>query len=252
MNNELIAKITDEPSIKYIFCDYYDTIIHRKVHPLEPFRIWAKSLKEDFNLKLSINSIYKIRRASINHVSRKIEKVETEIGYELIMREIYHRINSLKAIDTQIVPFVSFLERSYEADYESEAGVQYLNMDVIKALRCLKNQGYIIYCVSDFYSDEAFIERLMENHGVLDLYEKIFVSASQNASKENSGLLYVKIMEEHNIEPNQVLMVGDNYTSDYVNAKLQGMEAFHLKSLSNKLKQKAQFIMLMTRNVFYS
>jgi predicted HAD superfamily hydrolase len=185
-------------------------------------------------------------------VSAQMGIVETEIAYEVIIREIYNRLNETQVLNAKAVNFSSFLDKSLEADYNSEANVQYLNKDVIAVLRHLKDKGYIIYCVSDFYSDESFIKRLMRKHGVLDLYDKVYVSASENASKENNGLLFSQILKSNQIDPNQAFMIGDNFKSDFVNAKMHGLRAYHLKSFQNKIKQKAQFAQLTARILFSS
>jgi len=38
MDTNLIAKIEETTTVKYIFCDYYDTVIHRRVHPMSFMR----------------------------------------------------------------------------------------------------------------------------------------------------------------------------------------------------------------------
>lgn len=248
MNSQLIAQVKQAANVKYIFCDYYDTVVHRRVHPLQPFKIWANLLMREMDLKTSIKEIYKIRRASMRFLSGKTNVVESELSYDVVMREVYDRLVNSKAISSQI-PFSAFLKHSYEADYQSESSVQYLNRKTVATLQSLKDQGYKIFCVSDFHSDEELLSRLTQFHGIGHLYDKIFVSAAQNASKENNGALFKRILEKEGISPAEVLMVGDNPISDVANAKLHGIEAYYLKRYRYKFRQKYQFFILYLSNL---
>jgi len=240
MIQPLISKVKNSEAIKYIFCDYCDTVIHRKVHPLKPFNIWSKLMIKELGLSVSIQDLFEIRRNSMRSLSEKKEKAETELLYSEIMREVY---DSLVTRDkkNEVVSFLDFLKYANEADYEAEASVQYLNKKTVATLRYLKNEGYTIYCVSDFHSETHLLERLIKFHGINDLYDKVFVSATQQASKENGGLLFKQILEQDGIAPNTVLMVGDNPISDVANAELNGMESYYLKRYLQKLKQKIQY-----------
>ena len=80
MDEHLIAKAKKFKELEYIFCDYYDTIIHRKVHPLKPFKIWAKSIKSDFKVNKTVNEIYKLRRSVMHTLSTSLKVAESEIG----------------------------------------------------------------------------------------------------------------------------------------------------------------------------
>lgn len=247
MNEKLLKKIGQLPDVKYVFFDYYDTVIHRRVHPLQPFKSWAKILKKEMTLSISVNDLYNLRRKALRNLSSKTNCVESELNYEKVMQEIYNKLVDLEKISSA-QSFNKFLDISNSADYESESSVQYLNTKTVNTLRSLKNKGYKIYCVSDYHSDEELMSKLLAFHGIRKLYDKVYISASQNASKENQGLLFKKIIKEEGILPTEIFMVGDNPVSDIANAKLNGIEAFYLKRYSYKVKQKIQFIFFIFRN----
>ena len=75
MKNQLIDQVMESEDIKYVFCDYYDTVVHRKVHPLKPFKIWAKSIKRDLQLEIPVNDIYNMRRVLMGFLSSKTNLV---------------------------------------------------------------------------------------------------------------------------------------------------------------------------------
>ena len=79
----------------------------------------------------------------------------------------------------------------------------------------------------------------------------MIVSSTQNASKENKGILYKKLIDKEGISPEQIFMIGDNKKSDYINAKRHGIAAYHLKRYKQKVLQKLFFaVFLVGRYVF--
>lgn len=237
MQHRLIVKAENTPNLKYIFCDFYDTLIHRSVHPMEPFRIWAKILIRELGLKISIKSLYEIRKSSMRFLSRQENIRECEVNYELNILEVYNRLVTTDKM-SQSLDFETFYECSRSADFISESQSQYLNQSLLKALIILKSKGYKIYCVSDFHFDEELMKKLLVFHGLSCLYDNIYISSSEIASKENGGILFQKILKKEKINPGEVLMVGDNQKSDFLNARLHGIESVHLKHLKHKYLQK--------------
>lgn len=247
MNNKLISQVNKKTDLKYIFCDYYDTVVHRKVHPLRPFKIWAQLVKQEMDLSISTHDLYEMRRVKMKALSVRIGRFESELSYDMVMEEIYQELVNLDKIHSHI-PFKAFLDCASEADYKSESRVQYVNKKMVHTLQILKNKGFSIYCVSDFYWDEALMSRLMKYHNIYHLYDKVFVSAAQNASKENSGVLFKRILENQGISSNEVLMVGDNPISDVAHAKLHGIDVHYLKRYKYKLRQKFLFLEFLLSN----
>lgn len=239
MDKKLIAFIEKNKDVKYIFCDYYDTIVHRKVHPLHTFKVWAKNVIREIGINASIEEVYKIRAASMQHLAEKAHLYESEISYETVIREVYHRLINTKKL-AEGVDFNFFHQCFMEADYDAESSVQYLNTTTIATLKHLSDLGYRIFCVSDFHFSTELMQRLLKYHGAHTIFDKVCVSASYNASKENKGILYKKILEEEHIESNEVIMIGDNAKSDVAYAKLHSIKGFHLKRLSKKINQKVR------------
>ncbi|MBO6531949.1 MAG: HAD family hydrolase [Muricauda sp.] len=237
MDRKLIARVEGNKDINYIFCDYYDTIVHRNVHPLHTLKVWAKNLKREVGLNNSIDEIYAIRADSLKYIAEKSNIFESEVSYEIVVREVYERLINIASLDS-CVAFDFFYECFLEADYDAESNVQHLNVDMINTLKHIKDLGYKIFCVSDFHFNTHLMERLLKFHGIYSIYDKICVSASYNASKENKGILYKKILKEYSINAGQVLMIGDNQISDVKFAELHGINAYHLKRRTKNIKQK--------------
>ena len=69
--NQLHSQLNDK-NIKFLFTDYYDTIVHRKVHPNYTQRIWAKFMIRELGLTTSIDELYFTRQASVKYLIEKL------------------------------------------------------------------------------------------------------------------------------------------------------------------------------------
>ncbi|MFS4417360.1 HAD family hydrolase [Maribacter sp. 2307ULW6-5] len=237
MSKALLSKIVDTPKVKFIFCDFYDTVVHRNVHPMQVFKIWAKLMIVEFGLPLGVPDLFAIRRASLSHLAQKSGLKESEVPYDRLIAEVHQRLISSCHL-SRTLDSKRFIQAFRTADYRAETSVQYLNLEAVEALRELKARGYSIYCVSDFHLDEALIRRIMEHHGILDVYDDVFVSASRMASKENKGLLYQQLLQTLKVSPQEVFMIGDNKVVDVAHAQRHGIQAYFFKRTKHKALQK--------------
>ena len=238
MNRELIGQIQKDKDVEYIFCDFYDTIVHRNVHPYHTFKLWAKHLKRELGLPSSSYDLFKIRRASMKFLSQKTGLFESELSYIDVIKEVRNRLECANLIHPDHHVLENFAIFFKEADFFAEISVQYLNPQMIDTLKQLKEIGYKLYCVSDFHFDTDIMERLLEHHGIANIYDGVFVSAAYNASKEHKGILYKKILEELQINGGQAYMIGDNLRSDVEYAQLYHIKAYYLKRRYVKINQK--------------
>ena len=236
MSLNQLHKYLEEKDVKFLFTDYFDTIVHRHVHPNYTQRIWAKFIIRELGLQVSIDELYFIRQESLRYLSKTLNREDVEIPYKRLKEEICIRlINSRVLNETNKDTFMSLFE---QADVKAESSVQYVNLEVIDTLKYFKSKGGKIYLVSDFYGSKSLFEKLLLHHGILDLFDGIYSSADQEKSK-HSGKIYEAILSDLAISPNAVLMIGDNKKSDYNNAIKNGLNAYllpHKKHLKrNKL-----------------
>lgn len=214
-----------EKNIKFLFTDYYDTIVHRKVHPNYTQRIWAKLMIRELGLPISIDELYFTRQASVNYLIEKLGQEDVEIPYNTLKEEICKRLINADVISIEEKgDFISLFE---DADVRAESDVQYLNQDVLNTLRSFKSNGGKVYLVSDFYGSKTLFKKLLTYHGILELFDGIYSSAELEASK-HTGSIYAPILSELAIEARDVMMIGDNLRSDYTNAIKNGLNAYQL------------------------
>tara|TARA_R110002111_G_scaffold118347_3_gene180828 strand:+ start:15387 stop:17456 length:2070 start_codon:yes stop_codon:yes gene_type:complete len=222
--NQLHKEI-EEKGIKFLFTDYYDTIVHRRVHPNYTQRIWAKLMIRELGLPISIDELYFIRQASVKYLIGKLGKEDVEIPYEALKQEICKRLINADIISIdEKEAFISLFE---DADVRAESSVQYLNQDVLDTLKYFKSKGVKVYLVSDFYGSKTLFEKLLVHHGISDVFDEVYSSAELEKSK-HAGTIYAPILSELSIEAKDVIMIGDNLRSDYTNAIKSGLNAYQL------------------------
>jgi HAD superfamily hydrolase (TIGR01549 family) len=222
--NKLKLEVEKKDS-RILFVDYFDTLAHRNVHPNYVIKIWAKYIIRAFGLNISIEALYFIRQEAASYLGYKLNKNSVEIKYNVLKEEVYNRLvnnNIIFNIDRE--RFFTYFEI---ADFKSEISVQYLNSEMINFLQGFKEKGGSIYLVSDFFGSRSLFKKMLRYHGVLDLFEDIFSSSSLEESKLN-GSIYKTITTKLSVQPNKVLMVGDNKVSDYRNALSAGLHAYLL------------------------
>ncbi|PKQ45883.1 HAD family hydrolase [Confluentibacter flavum] len=222
-------------NIETLFIDYYDTIVHRKVHPNQTLRIWAKLIIKELGLDTTIENLYFTRISSSEYLAKKHGLDDVELPYEVLKNEIALRlINSNVLPPNKKEPFLQIFEL---ADLESEQMVQYLNPNTIEFLKTLKAQVIKIILISDFYGPKSLFESLLEHHGIKHLFDDVYTSSQLGKSKHR-GNIYSDILNRLGLEAHQAMMVGDNKRSDFLKAKEAGMNAFRLPHKKYLLKNK--------------
>jgi len=234
--SKILTAVVNSPKCSTIFCDLYDTLLHRTVHPHYVLKLWSKAMVRELGLGVTIDELFFIRKASMAHLSDKLDKKSFEIPYRIQIREIYNRLLNHDIVKN--CSFDRFLEYSTSADISSEFEVQFVNKKVKSQLVDLKEKGYNIYCVSDFYLSKEHIAELLKQHGLYGLFNEIYVSSSRESSKEKKGNLFQNVLDELNLDPEEVIMFGDNKQSDVINAKKHGIKAVHIANRHRKIKNK--------------
>ncbi|NNE31767.1 MAG: HAD family hydrolase [Winogradskyella sp.] len=222
--NQLHQKLKKE-NIKVLFTDYYDTLVHRSVHPNYTQRIWAKFMIRELGLPISIDALYFIRKESSKYLLTKTGKLDIETPYEALKQEICKRLINSNIIENDNVS--RFLNLFEEADVRAEISVQYLNQDVLDIIKYFKSNGGKVYLVSDFYGPKSLFEKLVKYHGIEDIFDGIYSSASLEKSK-HTGTIYNQLLSELQIEASEVMMIGDNLKHDFTHALKYGLNAYQL------------------------
>ena len=227
MGNEIIdfyQKENQRKTIKWVFFDCFDTIIHRNLHTDNIAMKWAEKMCQILNLSILPVILYTIRKESEN--SSRLEKgiILKEYTYRELLEQIYMRLSFYEDFKISFCEFYKisldlelFLERKYgHVDKEAEEAIAFFKMKHIK-----------LAIVSDFYLSKDELSSLLGKFGINGI-DHIFVSSDFGKAKY-SGELYEEILKYLGIDPTYILMIGDNKKSDLIRAKSKGIKAFYKK-----------------------
>ncbi|TMM53805.1 HAD family hydrolase [Maribacter algarum] len=231
----LLQKIESKSSCKVVFTDFFDTLVHRIVHPHYTIKLWGKFMIRELGLLINADELFAIRIDSLSHLSNKLFLKTIEVPYEELQIEVYRRL-----INAEVLPntsFEHFCKIFTQADLVSETSVQFKNESLVHSLKEIRGKGYRIYLITDFFLPHEIISKILEYHGMLGVFNAIFVSCDLKKSKE-SGSIYPEVLELTNSSPAETIMVGDNKKSDIINAQKHEIEGIHTKNLRHHFRNK--------------
>ena len=94
---------------------------------------------------------------------------------------------------------------------------------LIETLDELQDRGLRLGLVSNA-SDDANVQRLLDNHGLREYFDPILVSAVQGIRKPNPHI-FKPLLDSWRFEPAEVVMVGDTLGADVLGALNAGMHS---------------------------
>ena len=216
---EYIKELICSNKISVVSFDIFDTLLKRDV--FEPKDIFVL-LNEEYN-KLGNNTslVYfsSIREAAERNCRNKLIDGAKE---EITIDEIYKEIETSYKIDKKITAKLKAKELDLELEHNKPRKIIRELYDLAKY--CNKK----VMCISDIYLSLDTIKNLLHKNGyIMDEY---FVSADLSLTKE-TGNIYEYVKNNMNIEFSEILHIGDNYHTDYENAKNIGINAFHIPKI---------------------
>ena len=181
---------------KVISFDVFDTIINRPfVKTDETFDYLEKEYKAD-------GFVIARKQAEIN--------ARNELHKEVNIDEIYEYIdNTYKSLK--------------EKEIETEISFCHRNTIISPLYEKAKEEGKRVIATSDMYLPKEVVSRILNDSG----YEidEIYVSCEYNKTK-GSGKLFDLVYEKEGIDAEDMIHFGDNYISDYSEARNSGTIAY--------------------------
>ena len=209
LSDELKGLIDESEVISF---DVFDTLIRRVTdEPETVFDIVGK--------QYGINDFRKIRTGLQMKASMQAEKNGRPHAN---LDEIYDFISQ---------------NTSYELDWnevkETELQVEldsvYCNDELMEVFNYAKMHNKRVIITSDMYLNAKQISRMLEKCGYTG-YDALYVSADEHVTKYR-GDIYPYVQKKENVDPKDILHIGDNKASDYDNAVKAGWRAYHYQPL---------------------
>lgn len=182
----------------YVSFDIFDTLIKRDVpNPRTIFVLMEGIIKCKFGLQIE-NFFTKRIEAERKARSKSKDK-------EISIRHIYE-----SAEDPEIRKNAEKIIR-LEKELELVSSHPNYPMQAVYTW-CIKNDKKVVF-TSDMYLEEEFISLLLDKNGY-KVYERIFISSEFGKRKADNGALFEVICSDLQIQPGELIHIGDSKNSD--------------------------------------
>ena len=226
------------PSINCICVDCFDTLLHRTCSPDEVLNRFFSllALKINVSEKL-IRDAWKAGRKHLREMM--VKGIKEEPSQHELISEIFQIITASK------LQFTRPLEE-FEVDFsntmlEAEDQVVIVDNALVDWLVESKEAGKTIICVSDFYMSGEWLNRLLVMRQLPSLFDGVFVSSDVGLRK-STGRLFEFVRKERGCDSfAEMLMIGDNESSDQLIPANLGMQVF---PYTNKVAKKKLALLL--------
>jgi putative hydrolase of the HAD superfamily len=217
--------------IKAIFFDAAGTLFHL---PLGVGYHYAL-VGEDIGLKLDVAQL---DRAFVKAWNSMPKRAPVDGPRENDDKDWWRTLVDL--ILNQVAPSLSEMDRDnfFEIAYEhfAEAGVWNLYPEVVDVLEKLQPQ-FQLAVISNF---DGRLRMILEQLGISKFFRHVFVSSELGADKPDS-LIFRRALKFIDLEPEQVLHVGDDPERDWKSATAAGLSIFRLDRAKNSLRDLLAF-----------
>lgn len=223
--DKLKEKIIDEKT-KIVSFDIFDTLITRPfLNPKDLFTF----LNEDYR-KLSNNlgiDFSKIREEC--EVLARTEADKQEID-DVTLDRIYEIIKEEYDIPADIIEFLKKKEIELELKFCKRRETAYSIYKLAKYL------GKRVICTSDMYLPLEVISKILNKNGYTKV-DEIYISCEVMRTK-STGNLYEYVIKKEKIEPENIVHIGDNYRSDYEQAKKHKIRSIYFPKATDIMLDK--------------
>lgn len=200
--------------ISILSFDVFDTLVTR---PLEaPADVWSILEKDTGDIiGRHITNFADIRMRSELHARTLIEK-----DGEITLDDIYTLLQKacgLTDLDTS---------RLKSAEIELEVSLAQVRPSGARLWAIARATGKSIVCVSDMYHPVDVVRRILEKCGFSG-YKQLYVSSTHGKTK-SSGELFDHLVADLQVEPKQILHLGDNKRTDIDSGTARGLATFRV------------------------
>lgn len=225
MFNDVVLDQIDLSNIKLISCDIFDTLLLRKF--IEPNDVFEKVAEIAIEKKIINKNITPIdfMKLRMEAQRRARNRKKEDFGHrEVSLEEIYNEFPE-SFIKNELID----LELNIEKEFI------YLNDKVYKFLNYCKLKEMKVVLLSDMYLSSEQIKGILQNAGAdLSIFDEIIVSCEYNKSKHERELFTVLINKYRTINTDEIIHIGDNYQSDYLNPLSFGITSYHYQLEQSK------------------
>ena len=223
--DKLKEKVMDDKT-KVVSFDIFDTLITRPfLYPKDLFTF----LNEDYR-KLSNNLGIDFSRIREDCEVLARTEAHEQNKEEVNLDRIYEIIQEEYDISKEILDVLKNKEIELELRFCKRRETAYSIYELAKYL------GKRVICTSDMYLPFATIKEILDKNGFTNI-DKIYLSCDVMKTKA-TGNLYDYVINEENIEPEEMVHIGDNYHSDYEVAKKHKINSIYFPKTTDIMLDK--------------
>lgn len=216
--SETLKEAIVNKDIRVVSFDVFDTLVYRPFWtPTDLFYLlgqYAENLLEVSDL-LDFSTL----RIEAENKAREINKCKNPAKEDISLDEIYLILaDKLDATADQI-------ENIKQKEIELEIKYCHPRKYARELFELALATGKQIIITSDMYLKRDVVEKILSNCGYTG-YEFLFLSSEVGLTKA-SGNLFNYAVEKVQVEPKEILHIGDNQQSDIRMAEKVGLKAFH-------------------------
>lgn len=197
--------------------DIFDTLVKRYVSlPTDVFDI----------VELRYNNTHGTSNEKINGFKELRVQAELKARKNIIEEVSIDEIYNFMKFDSAIAEELKKLElkTEYEICIPNKPIVNLFN-------ECIKN-GKKVIITSDMYLPEGIVRDILNHCGIIG-YARLYLSSSMKKTKK-TGTLFRYILDKENLEPCQLVHIGDTLISDFFRPKMIGIHIIMISRTKSK------------------
>ena len=212
MKQSMLDKVLKYDVVSF---DLFDTLITRDVYnPHEVFVYMEGVLRKKYGAKYQGFAQKRIEAERIAYKRRKEDDIQLHDIYQVYAAR-YGTIDSdLQGLEVQC-----------------ELDLTTTRWDLFQIYEMCVRQGKCIVLISDMYLPRSAVMALLEKNAIRS-YDVLYLSGETGRSKR-TGNLFRHVQSEQNIDRKIWLHIGDNFVSDYLQARRIGIHALHVPRETN-------------------
>ena len=191
--------------------DIFDTVLLRRTYrPIDVFKLLERKAVEQLALP---SAPYALARKKAEDKARESVK-----GGEVNIKQIYQALGELLELSEAQLSSLQSLEWSLEKK------VLYADPRWLELYQQYQKKGKRVIFITDMYWPKNDLTNLLHELGFNKA--EIFASCDYGLSKHD-GALQPHIIQELGLLSSDILHIGDNYRSDFVQSRQADMQAYH-------------------------
>lgn len=223
--NELIEKLKDRiEKVDIVSFDIFDTLIERPfAQPVDLFILVEQKMLKFANFP---RFHFAKERVRAQQIANEIYKNENKV--EISLDEIYRVLADNFGLSQWQADKIKQLE------LDTEFSLLHCRPSGKAIYDYCKKLGKKIIFISDMYLDKEFILKSLDKNGYDINNDKLYLS-SEIGKKKSDSTLFKYVLEQEQIQPKQLLHIGDNNNGDFNMPKSLGINAYRLVRSVDKM-----------------